>query len=116
LIQNEESQMIAMILSFLNSEKSASILPLLNETLQTDIVARIAIGQKANIEIAREVAKVLEKKVSSLVHDTYANVPGFDSIVKILNSTDKANRDKMISSLEKNFPDIYNILKSNQTH
>ena len=116
LIQNEESQMIAMILSFLNSEKSASILPLLNDTSQTDVVAKIAIGQKANIEIAREVAKILEKKVSSLVQDSYANVPGFDSIVKILNSTDKKNRDKMISSLEKNFPDIYNILKSNQTH
>ena len=116
LIQNEESQMIAMILSFLNSEKSASILPLLNDTSQTDVVAKIAIGQKANTEIAREVAKILEKKVSSLVQDSYANVPGFDSIVKILNSTDKTNRDKMISSLEKNFPDIYNILKSNQTH
>ena len=108
--------MIAMIISFLNSEKSASILPLLNDTSQTDVVAKIAIGQKANIEIAREVAKILEKKVSSLVQDSYANVPGFDSIVKILNSTDKTNRDKMISSLEKNFPDIYNILKSNQTH
>ncbi|HNI90912.1 MAG TPA: hypothetical protein PKX55_22355, partial [Leptospiraceae bacterium] len=71
------------------------------------------ISQKANIEIAREVAKILEKKVASLIHDTYANAPGFDSIVKILNSTDKEKRDKMIASLEKSFPDIYNILKSN---
>jgi Mg/Co/Ni transporter MgtE len=116
IIQNEQSQMIAMILSFLSSEKSASILPLLTEKTQTEVVAKIAIGQKANIEIAREVARVLEKKVSSLVHDSYANVHGFDSIVKILNSTDKPNRDKMISALEKNFPDIYNILKSNQSH
>lgn len=116
IIQKEQSQMIAMILSFLSSEKSASILPLLSEKTQSEVVAKIAIGQKANIEIAREVAKVLEKKVSSLVQDSYANVPGFDSIVKILNSTDKPNRDKMISALEKNFPDIYNILKSNQSN
>lgn len=115
LIQTEQSQMIAMILSFLSSEKSASILSLLPEEIQSDVVAKIAISQKANIEIAREVAKVLEKKVASLIHDTYANVPGFDSIVKILNSTEKANRDKMIESLKKNFPDIYNILKSNQS-
>ncbi len=115
MIQGEDTQMVAMILSFLNSEKSASILPLLNEKIQMDVVAKIAISQKANIEIAREVARVLEKNVSSLVQDTYANVPGFDSIVKILNSTDKVNRNKMISALEKNFPDIYNILKSNQS-
>ena len=115
IIQSENSQMIAMILSFLNAAKSATILSLLNEDLQTDVVAKIAIGQKANFEIAREVAKVLEKKISALVHENYANVPGFDSINKILNSTDKANREKLISALEKNFPDIFNILKSNQS-
>ena len=114
IIQIENAQMIAMILSFLSAEKSAAILTYLNENLQTDVVAKIAIGQKANSEIAKEVAKILEKKVSILVQNTFANVPGFDSINKILNSTDSENRRKMISGLEKNFPDIYNILKSNQ--
>ena len=75
---------------------------------------KIAVGQKANFEITKEVAKVLEKKVSNLAHNTYTSVPGFDSINKILNSTDSESKQRMISSLENNFPDIYNILKSNQ--
>ena len=114
IIQGEDAQMIAMILSFLSAEKSAAILISLNENLQTDVVAKIAVGQKANFEITKEVAKVLEKKVSNLAHNTYTSVPGFDSINKILNSTDSESKQRMISSLENNFPDIYNILKSNQ--
>ena len=69
---------------------------------------------RSTIRTARAKPTPNAPKVSALVHDTYANVPGFDSITKILNSTDSTNREKLISALEKKFPDIYNILKSNQ--
>ena len=71
---------------------------------------RIAVMSRISPEIAREIERIVEKKLSA--RDTYGYAAGgFDHIAEILNLTDRANEKQIIESLEDEAPDIAEEIK-----
>ncbi|MBQ3902117.1 MAG: flagellar motor switch protein FliG [Lachnospiraceae bacterium] len=105
-IQDEHPQTIAMILSYLSAQQSAMILSALSSEKQADVAKRIAMMDRTSPEVIKEVERVLEKKLSSIVSQDYTMAGGVDAIVSILNTVDRGTEKRIMESLEIEEPEL----------
>ena len=105
-IQDEHPQTIAMILSYLTPGQSALVLGALPPEKQADVARRIAMMDRTSPDVIKEVERVLERKLASLVNQDYTIVGGIDSIVSILNSVDRGTEKHIMESLEIEEPEL----------
>ncbi len=105
-IQDEHPQTIALILSYLPSGQASAIISALTPDKQTDVAKRIAQMDRTSPDVIKEVEKVLEQKLSSLVNQDYTVVGGVDSIVEILNTVDRGTEKHIMESLEIEDPEL----------
>ena len=105
-IQDEHPQTIALILSYLSSGQASAIISALAPEKQTDVAKRIAQMDRTSPDVIKEVEKVLEQKLSSLVNQDYTIVGGVDSIVEILNTVDRGTEKHIMESLEIEDPEL----------
>lgn len=105
-IQDEHPQTIAMILSYLSPAQASMVLGALPPEKQADVAKRIALMDRASPDVIKEVEKVLERKLASLVNQDYTIVGGVDAIVAILNSVDRATEKHIMESLEIEEPEL----------
>ncbi len=105
-IQDEHPQTIALILSYLSSGQAATIISALSPDKQAEVAKRIAQMDRTSPDVIKEVEKVLERKLASLVNQDYTIVGGVDSIVDILNTVDRGTEKHIIESLEIEEPEL----------
>ena len=105
-IQDEHPQTIAMILSYLSTAQSAMILGALTPEKQADVAKRIAKMDRTSPDVIKEVERVLERKLSSLINQDYTIVGGVDAIVGILNTVDRGTEKHIMESLEIEEPEL----------
>ena len=105
-IQDEHPQTIALILSYLSAAQSALILSALPTDRQADVAKRIAIMDRTSPEVIKEVEKVLESKLSSLVNQDYTIIGGVDAVVEILNTVDRGTEKHIMETLEIEEPEL----------
>ena len=105
-IQDEHPQTIAMILSYLSPTQSAMILGALTPEKQADVAKRIAMMDRTSPDVIKEVERVLERRLSSLVNQDYTIVGGVDAIVNILNTVDRSTEKHIMESLEIEEPEL----------
>jgi flagellar motor switch protein FliG len=105
-IQEEHPQTIAMILSYLTASQAAIILSALAPEKQADVARRIALMDRTSPDVIKEVERVLERKLSSLVNQDYTIVGGVDAIVNILNTVDRSTEKHIMESLEIEAPEL----------
>ena len=105
-IQDEHPQTIALILSYLSSNQASAIISALSPEKQTDVAKRIAQMDRTSPDVIKEVEKVLEQKLASLVNQDYTIVGGVDSIVDILNTVDRGTEKHIMDSLEIEDPEL----------
>lgn len=105
-IQDEHPQTIAMILSYLSPAQSAMILGALTPEKQADVAKRIAKTDRTSPDVIKEVERVLERKLSSLINQDYTIVGGVDAIVGILNTVDRGTEKHIMESLEIEEPEL----------
>ncbi|MFN3659680.1 MAG: flagellar motor switch protein FliG [Brevinematales bacterium] len=110
-IQNEHPQTIALILSYLDPQKAASILSALPHEIQADVAKRIATMDRTSPEILREVERVLERRLSTLASEDFTQAGGIDAVVAILNSSDRTTERNIIEALEEDDPDLAEEIK-----
>lgn len=105
-IQDEHPQTIALILSYLSVSQASTIISSLSPDKQADVAKRIAQMDRTSPDVIKEVEKVLERKLSSLVNQDYAIVGGVDSIVEILNTVDRGTEKHIMENLEVEEPEL----------
>ena len=105
-IQDEHPQTIALILSYLPSSQAAAVVSALAPEKQSDVAMRIATMDRTSPDVIKEVEKVLEKKLASLVNQDYTIIGGVDSIVSILNSVDRSTQKHIMEELEVENPEL----------
>ncbi|MDR1618774.1 MAG: flagellar motor switch protein FliG [Treponema sp.] len=110
-IQQEHPQTIALILAYLEPNKSSVILQNLPHEVQSDVARRIATMDRTSPEVLREVERVLEKKLSTLSSEDYTAAGGVESIVEILNLVDRASEKQIIEALEDEDPELAEEIK-----
>ena len=97
-IQDEHPQTIAMILSYMTPAQSAMVLGALPPEKQSDVAKRIAMMDRTSPDVIKEVERVLERRLASLVNQDYTVVGGVDAIVNILNTVDRATEKHIMES------------------
>lgn len=105
-IQDEHPQTIALILSYLSSSQSSAIISSLTPDKQADVAKRIAMMDRTSPDVIKEVERVLERKLASLVNQDYTIVGGVDSIVEILNTVDRGTEKHIMETLEIEEPEL----------
>ncbi len=105
-IQDEHPQTIALILSYLPPAQASIIISALVPDKQTDVAKRIAQMDRTSPDVIKEVERVLEQKLASLVNQDYTVVGGVDSIVDILNTVDRGTEKHIMESLEIEDPEL----------
>ena len=105
-IQDEHPQTIALILSYLPAAQASSVVSALPPEKQADVAKRIAMMDRTSPDVIKQVEKVLERKLASLVNQDYTIVGGVDSIVEILNSVDRGTEKHIMETLEIEEPEL----------
>jgi flagellar motor switch protein FliG len=105
-IQDEHPQTIALILSYLSPTQASTIISSLAPDKQADVAKRIAQMDRTSPDVIKEVEKVLERKLASLVNQDYTIVGGVDSIVEILNTVDRGTEKHIMETLEIEEPEL----------
>ncbi len=105
-IQDEHPQTIALILSYLSAGQAATILGALIPEKQAEVARRIATMDRTSPDVIKEVERVLESKLSSLVNQDYTIIGGVDAVVEILNTVDRGTEKHIMETLEVEEPEL----------
>ena len=90
MIRFEHPQIVAIILSYLDSDHAADILSLLAEKTQADVLVRIATLDAVQPAALAELNEVLERQVAGASNAQTASVDGARTAADILNYLDTA--------------------------
>ncbi len=110
-ISGEHPQTIALIISYLPADKAGMIISELPPERQADIAKRIALMDRTSPEMIREVERVLERKLSSIVGQDYTSTGGLDALIEILTNVDRGTEKTILESLEDQEPELAEEIK-----
>ncbi len=99
-IQKEHPQTIALILAYLKPQQASIVMAALPQDKQADVARRIATMDRTSPEVIKEVERILEKNLSSLVTEDFTAVGGVQAIVNILNTVDRGTEKYIMETLE----------------
>ena len=105
-IQDEHPQTIALILSYMSASQASQIISGLPQERQADVAKRVALMDRTSPDVIKEVEKILESKLASLVNQDYTIVGGVDQVVEILNSVDRGTEKHIMETLEIEEPEL----------
>lgn len=111
VIANEHPQTIALILCYLQSDKSGQILSALPEDIQGEVAYRIATMNNTSPMVIKEIEKVLDSKLSSVVKSEMTVIGGVDTLVDILNQVDRTTEKNITEGLEREDPELAEKVK-----
>ncbi|SKA72687.1 flagellar motor switch protein FliG [Clostridium sp. USBA 49] len=111
IISNEHPQTIALILCYLQSDKAGQILSSLPEDIQIEVAYRIASMSNTSPAIIKEIEKVLDSKLSSIVKSDMAALGGVETLVDILNQVDRTTEKNITEGLERENAELAEKIK-----
>jgi flagellar motor switch protein FliG len=110
-INDEHPQTIALIMSHLPPSTGAEILAGLPESRRLSVVRRIATMGRTNPEIIREVEKGLEKRMSSVMSQSFERAGGVEAVAEMLNVADRATERALLDSLSHEDPELVDEIR-----
>lgn len=111
LIQNENPQLIAMLLAYLQPSKSAVILQSMSQEAQVEIAKRLALMDTISPDVSRKVENYLEECLSSIIGQDFTQIGGFESLTDILNTVDRSVEKNIIETMEVQEPALAEEIK-----
>jgi flagellar motor switch protein FliG len=100
-LQNEHPQTIALVLAYLKPNQAAAVLSRLPAYTQVEVTRRISLMDRTSPDIIREVERILEKNLSSIMTQEMTTAGGVNSMVEILNHVDRSTEKTILETLEK---------------
>jgi flagellar motor switch protein FliG len=101
-VRQEHPQTIAVILSHLEPQISASVLAGLPQEIRSDVIMRIANMDKTNPEVIGEIEHVLDGRLSSVVNQEVSISGGIKQVAEILNCMDRSSERGVFQALQEN--------------
>ena len=102
LIIDEHPQIIALIISYLDPGQAADVLGLLPESLQSEIVRRIATLQTVGPDALAELENVMQSKFKANASLRAAKVGGVDAAARIMNFTKQNMEQRIMKDISRN--------------
>ncbi len=110
-ISNEHPQTIALVLCYMQSDKAGQILSSLPEELQSEVAYRIATMSATSPMVVKEIEKVLDSKLSSVVRSDATTIGGVPTIVDILNQVDRTTEKNITEGLQREDAELAEKIK-----
>jgi flagellar motor switch protein FliG len=108
-IGDEHPQLVALVLSHLPPDSAAQVIASLEEAMRTDVARRIATMDRLSPDVVNQVAEFLEDKLAAVLRAGVGGgneMGGLSSIVAILNQTERASEQQILSELEQSDPEL----------
>lgn len=106
LIVDEHPQIIALVISYLESALGADVLMLLPEDAQPEVIARIATLQTVQPEALRELEEVMQRKFKANTSLRASQVGGVKAAGNIMNFTQQNSEARIMKVIGKNDKDL----------
>lgn len=106
LISAEHTQIISLVLSYLEYDLAAEVLSLLPVELQPEIVTRIATLETVQPDALRNLQEVLQKKFKENSSVKATKIGGVEAAAKIMNFSDTAIEKKILETIKENDGDL----------
>ena len=103
---DEHPQTIALILSHLPPPAGAAILAGLPPDRQLSVVQRIAHMGQTSPDIIKEVEAGLERRMSSVMSQSFENAGGVAAVAEMLNVSDRATERTLLENLAQEDPEL----------
>lgn len=110
IIQGEHPQTVALILSYLPYEKAAEVLKSLPEELKIDVALRIVQIGQVDVEIVKELDKVMKNELSKIGGAT-RKCDGIETLANILNQVDGITEESVLSHIENEDGDLADMVR-----
>jgi flagellar motor switch protein FliG len=110
-ISGEHPQTIALILSHLAPEQAAPIISALPPEQQAEVAMRIATMDQTAPEITREVERVLERKIATVLSQEFTTVGGVEALAELLNRVDRTTERSIMETLEAENAELADAIK-----
>jgi len=89
-----------LILAYLQPQQAAEIISSLPQEKQVEVATRIALMDRTSPDVIKEVERILEKKLSSMLTTDFTNAGGIQALVDILLSVDRGTEKYIMENLE----------------
>lgn len=105
-IQHEHPQTIALILAYMPADTASNVLIGLPERMQADVAMRIAVMDRTQPEVIKQVEDVMERKLASIINQDFTQAGGVRSLVDMLNLVDRTTERHILESLDESSPEL----------
>ncbi len=110
-VTDEHPQTIALIMSHLPSGFGAEVLAGLPADRQLAVVRRMATMGQTNPDIIREVEQGLEKRMSSVMSQSFQNAGGVESVASMLNVSDRSTERTILEQLSEDDAELVDEIR-----
>jgi len=111
IISGEHPQIAAIVLSHLEAEQSAAIMPLLNEDFRTEVLMRIASLNEVPQTALTELDQLVEKQANVKPPAPLRRVGGARTVANILNAMEKDKSGEEMGKIEKSDAALHQQIK-----
>jgi flagellar motor switch protein FliG len=106
VLSNEHPQTVALIMAYLPPDTAGQVLSSLPPEQQSEVATRLALMDRTNPEVIREIELVLERKLSSVINQDFTTAGGVKSLVEVLGKVDRPTEKTILESLEEQSPEL----------
>ncbi len=111
IISGEHPQIGAIVLSHLEPEQSATILPLLPDELRTDVLMRIATLNEVPQSALTELDQLVEKQASATPSAPLRRIGGARTVANFLNAMERDKSGEELGKIEKTDGEMHQQIK-----
>lgn len=112
VIANEHPQTISLILCYMQPDKAGQIIGELPQEIQEEVAYRVATMSNTSPMVIKEIEKVLNDKLSSVIRSDVTVIGGLQTIVDILNQVDRTTEKNIVDSFERENPELAEKIKA----
>jgi len=98
-LRNEHPQTIALVLSYINPDRSSEILSQFSEGLQVEIITRLANLERVSPEMIGEIEEVIRTEMKSLGTAEAQKIGGVGAAVEMINRMDRSSANQLLEGI-----------------
>jgi flagellar motor switch protein FliG len=106
MLRLEHPQIVATILSLMESEQAADVIMFLPENVRADLMMRIATMKGVQPSALRELDQIMEKQLTGADNVKSTSIGGVDAVAGIFNFLDGSSAEVVMSGIAEHRPEL----------
>ena len=111
ILQHERAQTIALVLSYVESDKAASVIAELPEEKRIQVVKSIAMMDSASPDAIKIVEQQLRSRFDNILTTDFTSIGGIDYIADVMNHMDRSNEKFIFDEMGKDDPELADTIR-----